>query len=216
LITKSSNPPTSGGVITNTRDYDSGWDYVDSWHASGAYLTYKTTSDFSNINGTTYSNHCAPTTGYNLTYFYSYNLSNGSNLISSANDCFSEYFKLMGTTNDNGTPNSKVASAYQTYFSNHGHACTASYISSPSWSDITGEISSNRPIHYMVFGHYLYGNHSVLGTGYVSYKYNTSWFTSTYSRYVQICDDWTNKDDRYVHFTVGSTGKSMVKINVTK
>lgn len=76
------------------------------------------------------------------------------------------------------------------------------------------EIDADYPFHMIVTGHYKYGCHSVLGVGYVQYKYNKL-LISDYSRYVRIADGWLSTGrypNRYVHTTVGLDDIDIYKI----
>jgi hypothetical protein len=204
-----STPPSSGSVyITNTDDYESGYDSKTSSNVWNYNITYKTTGDFSG-----YINHCAPTAATNLMLYW-YNRSSSAysslrkNGDSSWNDTFTEYYSLMGTTST-GTPNANLQSAYNTYLTNAGFSPTVSYHSSASWSNMKGEIDAGFPFHMVVQGHYLYGDHSVVGLGYVQYKYGLL----SYSRYIRVADGWTSSAGRFIHTTVGNSAVRMVKVH---
>lgn len=209
--TASSNPPSSGNnYITNPDNYESGYVNKVSANVSGYNKVYKTTSSFSG-----YSNHCAPTAATNIMlYWYKKNsLTYGSlrkNGDSTWNDTFVEYHRLMGTTSTNGTLNNKLKSAYITYLSNAGFSPTVTYYSSASWNNIKTEIDANYPFHLVVQGHYKYGDHSLVGLGYMQYRYET--YNTLYSRYIRVADGFVSSSSRFIHTTIGSTMIRMVKV----
>ncbi len=207
--TKNSNPPSSGTVyITNPDSYESGYDSKISANVTGYNKTYKTTSSFSG-----YNNHCAPTAATNIMlYWYGRNNSTYSSLRKNGDatwtDTFIELYSLMGTS-CGGTPNSNLKAAYKTYLINAGFSPIVTYYSTASWSNMKSEIDANYPFHMVIQNHYLYGNHSVVGLGYVQYKYGLA----SYSRYIRIADGWTTSSGRFVHTTVGNDKIRMVKVH---
>lgn len=205
LKVSNSNPPTSGDVITDPATYESGYSSVSSDDVVSYNRYYFVTSDFSG-----YSNHCAPTAGLNLVYYWYYR--GKSDLYDSTNwwdDEFADMYTLM-QTDENGTYVSNIPAAIESFFSARGYSCDAVNDSWVTWGDITGPVGSDSPFLYHVFGHYIYQNHTVLGVGYKSYYYNITYSSS----YIRIADGWTNYANRWVHLVTGLDSKEMTKVTV--
>ncbi|MBR3470250.1 MAG: C39 family peptidase [Lachnospiraceae bacterium] len=210
LETGGSNPPTSGSTpITNPGNYETGYSSAIAQSVVGLQnITFRSMSNFSG-----YSEHCAPTAATNIMlYWYVQNSINYGSLCKNNdytwNDTFVELHTLMGTDDTNGTLNANLQSAYTTYLTNAGFSPTVTYRSSPGWLQLETEINDGYPFHMVVQGHYYYGNHSVVGLGYIEYKYGLF----SYSRYVRVADGWSNSCNRYIHFTTGNSSVQMVQV----
>ncbi len=218
--TKGSNPPSSDDYpIDNPDNYESGYHnttwYTIAWEKPSDYFVM---NDFRYIDGTQYRNHCAPTAGTNILYYwYNQDSSKYSSLKynNKWNNTFVEMHKQMGTTNEDGTSNNALVSAYEAYFSDRNLSCNATFYSDVSWSKIKSEIDNKRPSHICLHGaprDYYYGHHSVVGFGYAIFQYRFADIIPTsYSNYIQILDGWAAAD-RYVHYDTGFNSINMVKV----
>lgn len=203
----SSNPPTSGGAITRPDDYESSYQSKSEETISSYNLTYKQMSNFASCN------HCAPTAATNIMYYwYNRNSYTYGNLRrdndSTWNATFSRLHSLMGTNDTSWTPNANLKEAYKTYYEDAGFSPTVTFYSSASWNNMKTEIDNNFPFHMIVQGHYFYGDHSVVGVGYVDYTYGIF----SHSRYIRVVDGWTSSASRFIHTSVGSSQVRMVKV----
>lgn len=83
--------------------------------------------------------------------------------------------------------------------------------SSNGWQTVVNEIGSKGyPIVLLLQNHLLYGNHYVIAFKYVSFAYNDG----SFSNYVQICDGWSMKADRYINFTKGFKSGSIYTVTI--
>jgi hypothetical protein len=202
-LTGSSNPPTSGSANTNPGSYESGWTSCASTQVVYYGSCNNLTSDFSSLRTPPYVNHCTPTAGTNiLKYWYTKNFTGYANLYDSNQwkTAFVTLYNGMLTT-DNGTYIYNAMPAIQNYFTSKGYACSTSWITNPSVTQVQNEINSGYPFIFNVLGHYYYGNHSVVGVGYQIYTYSTG----TKSCYILVADGWTTSVNRYVNLKVGQS-----------
>lgn len=205
--TTRSNPPTSGGAITKPDTYETGYQTKSGKNITGYGLTYKVMDNFDA------SNHCAPTAATNIMYYW-YNRSSSAYSAlrkdgdSTWNATFNRFHSLMGTTDNNGTPNANLKDAYTTYYKDAGFSPSVTYYSSAAWSNMKTELDNNYPFHIIVQGHYMYGNHSMVAVGYEEYKHSTL----SYSRYIRVVDGWISSSGRFIHTSVGSDQVRMVKV----
>ena len=201
-----SNPPTSG-AITNPNAYESNYMSHLSTYVTGYNKTYKTTLNFVG-----YTNHCAPVAATNLMlYWYYRNVSAYGSLRkygdSTWGATFLEYYSLMHTT-PGGTNSYYLAPAYNTYLYDAGITAVATYKPSPTWNYIKNELDAGRPMHVVVYDHYLYDDHSMITFGYSRFVYSGGYG----SNYLLVADGRISSASRYIHTTVGSTDLDVVKV----
>lgn len=155
------------------------------------------------------SEHCAPTAALNFLQ-YLYSVEGKTNIpMSSWQSVFIALHTAMGTSNTNGTSDSNVAPTYQTVLRSYGYnSATASIQYYASWSQVTSALSSNA-VHLCLHSSEIYGNHSVLSIGYISFSHSTGWV----SKYYTIVDGWT-ADVRYVHSSLGIDYINLVTVYV--
>lgn len=155
------------------------------------------------------SEHCAPTAALNFMQ-YLYSVEGKTSIpMSSWQSVFIALHTAMGTSNTNGTSDSSVAPAYQTVLRSYGYnSATASIQYYASWSQVTSALSSNA-VHLCLHSSEIYGNHSVLSIGYISFSHSTGWV----SKYYTIVDGWT-ADVRYVHSGLGIDHINLVTVYV--
>ena len=90
---------------------------------------YNVTDDFKTINGTTYSNHCGPTTGTNvLKYWFGRDTTKYSKLYDNNlwKSAFVELYGSMKTGTNGTTYLSDYTSAIKKYFTDRGLSCSTS------------------------------------------------------------------------------------------
>lgn len=187
-----------------------GYDSVSTYSRSTSF-TKRTTGTtmyaYGNNNPVTY--HCAPTAGLNLLQ-YLYSVEGKTNIpMNSWQSVFIALHTAMGTSNANGTADSALAPAYQSVLRSYGYnSATAAIQYSASWSQVTTAINSNA-VHLALHDSEIYGEHSVVGLGYVSFTHSTGWV----SKYYKIVDGWT-ADIRYVHSSLGIDHINLVTVYV--
>ena len=187
-----------------------GYDSVSSYSRSTTFTKRTTTSTkYAYGSNNPVSNHCAPTAGINLLQ-YLYSVEGKTNIpMSSWQSVFIALHTAMGTSNLNGTADSALAPAYQSVLRSYGYnSATASIQYSASWLQITSAINSNA-VHLVLCSSEIYGDHSVVGLGYVSFTHSTGWV----SKYYKIVDGWT-ADIRYVHSSLGIASINLVTVYV--
>lgn len=187
-----------------------GYDSVSSYSRSTSFTKRTTTSTkYAYGSNNPVSNHCAPTAGINLLQ-YLYSVEGKTNIpMSSWQSVFIALHTAMGTSNLNGTADSALAPAYQSVLRSYGYnSATASIQYSASWLQITSAINSNA-VHLVLCSSEIYGEHSVVGLGYVSFTHSTGWV----SKYYKIVDGWT-ADIRYVHSSLGIASINLVTVYV--
>lgn len=187
-----------------------GYDSVSSYSRSTSFTKRTTTSTkYAYGSNNPVSNHCAPTAGINLLQ-YLYSVEGKTNIpMSSWQSVFIALHTAMGTSNLNGTADSALAPAYQSVLRSYGYnSATAAIQYSASWLQITSAINSNA-VHLVLCSSEIYGEHSVVGLGYVSFTHSTGWV----SKYYKIVDGWT-ADIRYVHSSLGIASINLVTVYV--
>lgn len=187
-----------------------GYDSVSSYSRSTSFTKRTTTSTkYAYGSNNPVSNHCAPTAGINLLQ-YLYSVEGKTNIpMSSWQSVFIALHTAMGTSNLNGTADSALAPAYQSVLRSYGYnSATASIQYSAPWLQITSAINSNA-VHLVLCSSEIYGEHSVVGLGYVSFTHSTGWV----SKYYKIVDGWT-ADIRYVHSSLGIASINLVTVYV--
>lgn len=209
----SSNPPT-GKLITRPADYESNWQDCTYDYCYKMGNNYFIMGDFPG-----YSKHCSPTAGTNLCKYWTLRDPDKFKKLKKNNkwlDTFKRLYKLMGTTN-NGTPTPSYNVRYgiTNYFNERiGNPCSTSSRgdcdTTSEFNDyIKQEINNGRPIAVILSDDEYYGNHSMVGFGYIRYKYNKKWK----SHYVMVADGWTKTPDRYLHYQTGRRLFTVSRIN---
>ncbi len=187
-----------------------GYDSVSSYTRSTLFTKRTMTSTkYAYGSNNPVSRHCAPTAGLNLLQ-YLYSVEGKTNIpMSSWQSVFIALHTAMGTSNLNGTADSALAPAYQSVLRSYGYnSATAAIQYSASWLQITSAINSNA-VHLVLCSSEIYGEHSVVGLGYVSFTHSTGWV----SKYYKIVDGWTS-DIRYVHSSLGIASINLVTVYV--
>lgn len=187
-----------------------GYDSVSSYTRSTLFTKRTmTTTKYAYGSNNPVSNHCAPTAGLNLLQ-YLYSVEGKTNIpMSSWQSVFIALHTAMGTSNTSGTADSALAPAYQSVLRSYGYnSATATIQYSASWLQITSAINSNA-VHLALCSSEIYGEHSVVGLGYVSFTHSTGWV----SKYYKIVDGWT-ADIRYVHSSLGIASINLVTVYV--
>ena len=187
-----------------------GYDSVSSYSRSTSFtMRTMTMAIYAYGNNNPVTNHCAPTAGLNLLQ-YLYSVEGKTNIpMNSWQSVFIALHMAMGTSNTNGTADSALAPAYQSVLRSYGYnSATAAIQYSASWSQVTTAINSNA-VHLALHDSEIYGEHSVVGLGYVSFTHSTGWV----SKYYKIVDGWT-ADIRYVHSSLGIDHINLVTVYV--
>lgn len=175
-----------------------------SWYSS---ITFKTTSDFKGK-----ENHCGPTAATNLLMYWAKKnsekyggfMQGDSTWETTFQDLYDAMFK-----NDT-TEISAFAKQTAKFTQNHSqNGLTFKYYTflGSTWDKVTTEIKAGRPIVLLLQGHKVYGNHYVVGLGYMAYTYSNG----DTSNYVRIADGWISTATRFVNFTQGYNN-SLVKV----
>lgn len=141
------------------------------WCPNGTnlYSEYRTMSSFMS------GEICSSTAAYNLTvYWYHQGYTK---------------FDLSTTAGQNA--------AFQAYYSRLGKSAEIKKCRDASWKKITSAIDEG-PVHVHLRESEIYGNHGVLGIGYVSFSFDSGWT----SRYIAIIDGW-ERGARYVNYSLG-------------
>lgn len=187
-----------------------GYDSVSTYSRSTSFTKRTTgTTMYAYGNNNPVTNHCAPTAGLNLLQ-YLYSVEGKTNIpMNSWQSVFIALHTAMGTSNTYGTYDSNLAPAYQSVLRSYGYnSATATIQYSASWSQVTTAINSNA-VHLALHDSEIYGEHSVVGLGYVSFTHSTGWV----SKYYKIVDGWT-ADIRYVHSSLGIDHINLVTVYV--
>lgn len=187
-----------------------GYDSVSSYSRSTSFtMRTMTMAIYAYGNNNPVDNHCAPTAGLNLLQ-YLYSVEGKTSIpMSSWQSVFVALHTAMGTSNISGTYDSALAPAYQSVLRSYGYnSATAAIQYSASWSQVTTAINSNA-VHLVLHSSEIYGEHSAVGLGYVSFTHSTGWV----SKYYKIVDGWT-ADIRYVHSSLGIDHINLVTVYV--
>ena len=187
-----------------------GYDSVSSYSRSTSFtMRTMAMAIYAYGNNNPVDNHCAPTAGLNLLQ-YLYSVEGKTSIpMSSWQSVFVALHTAMGTSNTNGTADSALAPAYQSVLRSYGYnSATAAIQYSASWSQVTTAINSNA-VHLALHSSEIYGEHSVVGLGYVSFTHSTGWV----SKYYKIVDGLT-ADIRYVHSSLGIDHINLVTVYV--
>ena len=187
-----------------------GYDSVSSYSRSTSFtMRTMTMAIYAYGNNNPVDNHCAPTAGLNLLQYLDSVEGKTSIPMSSWQSVFVALHTAMGTSNISGTYDSALAPAYQSVLRSYGYnSATAAIQYSASWSQVTTAINSNA-VHLVLHSSEIYGEHSAVGLGYVSFTHSTGWV----SKYYKIVDGWT-ADIRYVHSSLGIDHINLVTVYV--
>ena len=195
--TKVSSAPV-GSVITNSDLYESGYSNRTADYCAGMPSKWFLMTDFSS------GGVCAPTAGTNLCYYWTLRDSTYSNLLNrSWTATFNRISTLMGANDGNGASTLDIRRGMIAYFQERGYTSTETYYSTCSstthFNDyIKGEINVGRPVILSLLEDEYYGDHAVLGVGYVRYMYSGTWS----SHYIRIADGW-HDTIRFIHYETG-------------
>ena len=187
-----------------------GYDSVSSYSRSTSFtMRTMTMAIYAYGNNNPVDKHCAPTAGLNLLQ-YLYSVEGKTSIpMSSWQSVFIALHTAMGTSNTSGTADNALAPAYQSVLRSYGYnSATAAIQYSASWSQATTAINSNA-VHLVLHSSEIYGEHSVVGLGYVSFTHSTGWV----SKYYKIVDGLT-ADIRYVHSSLGIDHINLVTVYV--
>lgn len=187
-----------------------GYDSVSSYTRSTLFTKRTMTMTlYAYGNNNPVNRHCAPTAGLNLLQ-YLYSVEGKTSIpMSSWQSVFIALHTAMGTSNTSGTADNALAPAYQSVLRSYGYnSATAAIQYSASWSQVTTAINSNA-VHLVLHSSEIYGEHSVVGLGYVSFTHSTGWV----SKYYKIVDGLT-ADIRYVHSSLGIDHINLVTVYV--
>lgn len=210
-IDKSTNSNYSSGFITSPSEYESGYYDKSIVNVPTYSIRFFYMDDFAKAGNISRSNHCAPTAGINLAYYW-YNRNNSkyaSLMRTSWENSFVILHSLMKTTNSGGTYTKYLASAYQQYFYNYCGLVLSKcqLVSSPTIAQMKQEINEGYPFHICVYNHNVYKNHSMLALGYERYYYRN---TGTEECYLRVADGWLPYPTRYVYITDSRISKDMI------
>lgn len=195
-----------GSIIINSDNYESGYSNRTADYCVGMPSSWHLMSDFGP------GEICSPTAGTNLCYYWTLRDSTYANLKNSNwNTTFSRIIALMGT-GITGTSLSGTLNGIRSYFHERGYGSTACYYktctSTTDFNDyMKSEINVGRPMLLALGADKVYGNHMVLGVGYVRYMYNGTWS----SHYMRIADG-CNRSIRYIHYETGRD--NLIRIRV--
>lgn len=198
-----STPPTTADEypLTDPDSYESGYTSKTTKNITSYYRTYYTTTDFEEIDGTTYTNHCGPTTGTNLMlYWYNRDTTKYSSLRPTGGwtDTFIELYDAMETGINGTTYLPDYAYSTWRYFEDRNLDCSYVYSYLNTFNSFKGDLDANRPVTLLVQGHVYYGDHFILGLGYIIYSYSGS-----NSYYFRVADAWDGTPNRYINYYVG-------------
>lgn len=215
----SSTPPESGDVITNTAQYESGYDSINYKIAPDAMnYQYHVMSDFGP------GGICVPTAACNLLKYYvdRKRMKNSVLLNNDWNATFNRlkaYFKTIdyGPATNQGTDMENVKPGLDKYFRDIGiqDAVTHYYgfdsdvdCDTANWTEMKRRLDFGEPFVYAVNSHYKYNNHAVLAVGYIQYNYSQTQASGLKSsNYLLVADGWTRLATRYINVNVGTDSR---------
>lgn len=192
----STPPDNSTTFITDPSKYESGYSSSSSKDVTGYNILYLTTSDLGD------GNNCGPTASVNLCEYWSIrNSAKYGKLID--NNLYTTFCSLEGYTPTGGVYDSKIPSAFVTYFKNKGLTCTSSlHYGTNSGADLEPVINGGNPFILCVHNNNMYGDHGVVGLGYKDFIYppytGGAIGITTHSIYIRIADGWCNDSSRFV------------------
>ena len=140
---------------------------------------------------TGYTNHCGPTAGTNLIYYWShYGTPRQSQLWKGS--VFQDLYKYMNTNvGITGTSTNYISDGLSTFAISRNDPIVDNYSSSGDWNFFVNYLEDNRPIITLVNGDPKYGNHYILSVGYQN--------TST-GQYLRIADGWSRTFSNFYKF----------------
>ncbi|GKS12185.1 hypothetical protein YDYSY3_31850 [Paenibacillus chitinolyticus] len=201
---------TSDGVTDNPGAYESGYSSTNSkfWDGVGDANQY-TNSLWTGASG------CAPTSGYNLMFYWHYQkgfsglLKNSSGYVDK-DDSVLLMRQKMGTDNAGNTSVSAKASGLRAYAVARGYKSSSSTLTtSPSWNTVKSHMSSAPSLLDFFDQSFYCGSsscgHTVVGVGYTEYFYNGS---SSGHQYMIVHDNWGNTPEN-VYVAYGRNYTSM-------
>lgn len=208
----SSNLGKDNFPMTNPFQYESGYkSYSADYVLNYSNLSYKTDSNFPDV-----TNACGPIAATNLMiYWKNRDSSKYSGFMrgdSTWSKTFDELCSLMHFFNTTAiwTFATETERFMDTYSTN-GFQVLWGMPTSNSWNLVKTEIKTNGyPIVLLLQNHSRYGDHYVIGFGYISFVYEDG----TYSNYVSICDGWSSTANRYINFTKGFDSGSIYTVTV--
>lgn len=202
-----SNPPTSGSTVI----YEP-WRYEDSNKAAvskgGVTGSLLNTSWYIMTDFSGYNSHCTPTAATNLMYYYKLSGKMSRLFHINANETFKKLHTFLKSTSS-GT----LTDYYRTGLLDYASFCNvragAETYRNTDHKQLKAQLDKVNPAIFNVYGHYIYGGHSMLGLAYEEYKYSSGFLglTKTYSVYIRVADGWSRTSNRFVHFTAGGTGR---------
>ncbi len=154
--------------------------------------------------------HCAPTAATNMLIYLS--LHHPELGVSRDNfiDVFKKFYEEMETS-CKGTLGSKVPSAYRTVLKWLGYDSIKNIDVFPyvTWNTAKKYVERGA-VHLNLTDSQIYGNHAVLGVGYVSFSHSSGWV----SKYFQIVDGGYTDEYRYLNYSLGISNIALIVVEL--
>ncbi|MBL3741174.1 S-layer homology domain-containing protein [Bacillus cereus] len=133
---------------------------------------------------------CTPTVAANLVAYWSQYYNNLLSDNETTHQLIDNLGDVMGTDRTKGeTPQSKMAPGIQQYWKTRGYDVETQYDINPTFEKYKKEIDSDRPILVNIINDPTFGNHTVIGVGYMDF--NLPELNETY-RDITVHDAWWN------------------------
>lgn len=154
--------------------------------------------------------HCAPTAATNMLIYLS--LHHPELGVHKRNfiNVFKKFYEEM-ETNCKGTLGSKVLPAYRAVLEWLGYNSIKNIEVYPyvTWNTAKNYIKKGA-VHLNLSNSQIYGNHAVLGVGYVSFSHSSGWT----SRYFQIVDGGYTDEYRYLNYSLGISHIALIVVEL--
>ncbi|MFM9276894.1 C39 family peptidase [Paenibacillus jiagnxiensis] len=138
---------------------------------------------------------CAPTSAYNVMYYWHYEKGltrllrndSGDGYVDK-DDAIALMRDLMNTDDEGNTYISKQDNAMEDFADEKGYKAASALSSDPSWTRVKNDIRIG-PSLLSFLGQDYYGDHTVVGVGFKEYSYDGS---TVGHRYMKVHDNWGN------------------------
>lgn len=184
-------------------------DYVNLWEN---YALFFTTSNFNNVNGVTYHEHCGPTAITNLMCMYQYKYRGIKNSLDAAKTIFnyvaqygiSHAYYVNSTSVVQGTSDTGAAPYIRNVFANYLDVSVGTVLYEVTYNNFKSTFENGRLMYLMLRNHADYGNHHLVGYAYTRLISST---TGWYKTYIKVCDGW-GTSGRYIDLASVSSNSS--------
>lgn len=146
------------------------------------------------------ADHCAPTAGTNMLIYLTLEKYPGLNVTDeNFKDAFILMYEQMGTKPKVGTYVSNAATGYENVIRSMGITKMFAEIHRSVTFYQAMDCMDDGAVHLSLRNSQIYGDHGVLGVGYISFIHSSGWV----SNYYQIVDGWYDDQYRYVNHSLG-------------